>query len=516
MKKNPPPAPPVTKSPVVRCAFTRLVPVSELFGLRNPRNPNDHPPAQVRLLAKIMDATGIRNPIVVSNRSGLMTKGHGRLEAAVLNAYDAFPVDFQDYDSPEQEIADVLADNLIQDLSVMKEKGMNELLRELAAAGHDTELAGLLKKAEDAGEKRKKAAGKLKDKFVVSPFTVLDTRNKDWLARRQLWLQIGMTGSIGSPPTNSNAPQPKHVSEAKAKYEKAIGGSVSWDAFLDSHPNFAGRSPIPDISNPVIAEALYNWFLPTRRPGRILDPFAGDSVRGIVAAMLGHSYTGIDLSAAQVTANTNSAREIFDSLAITPKAFPRWIVGDSAKLDTILDRSEMFDFIFADIPTPTALSTESPDDLAGMTGKKYETTLARIIAGASARLFSNRFAAWIAQDYRERETGSLCSLYAATIDASPVPLYNHAAILTAVQTLAIRVGKEFNASRQLGKAHKDAAILFNGSRLDLEAAADAALEHLAIFSNGEAARIPESLGPLSAREVVPLGDILETLTAPKQ
>lgn len=512
MKSAPDPAP--KKKPVIRCAYTKLVPLDELLAMRNPRNPNDHPPAQVRLLAKIMEATGIRLPIVVSNLSSLMTKGHGRLEAAVLNGYDVYPVDFQDYDSPEQETADLLADNLIQDLSVMKEKGMNELLRELAAAGFDTELAGLLKKDEAAGDKRKKAAGKLKDRFVVSPFTVLDTRNKEWAARRQLWLQIGMAGSIGSPPTNTNAPQPKHVAEAKEKYETAIGRKISWDAFLDAHPNFAGRLPVPDIFNPVIVEALYNWFLPTRRPGRILDPFAGDSVRGIVAAMLGHSYTGIEIDAAQVSANTNSAREIFDSLEITPKAFPRWIVGDAGKLDSILDRSEMFDFIIADIPTPTAVATSNPDDLAGLTGKKYETTLARIIQSANARLFSNRFAAWIAPDYRDRETGSLCSLLASTIDASPAPLYNHAVIIAPVQTLAFRVGKEFNAARQLGKAHKDAAILYNGCRIELEAQADAAFENLAIFSNGEAARIPESLGPLSAREVIPLGDILERLTTP--
>jgi len=46
---------------------------------------------------------------------------------------------------------------------------------------------------------------------------------------------------------------------------------------------------------------MYKWFCPER--GTIFDPFAGGSVRGIVACGMGYSYTGIELREEQVSAN---------------------------------------------------------------------------------------------------------------------------------------------------------------------------------------------------------------------
>lgn len=102
-------------SPAIHCAFDKLVPVEQLKP--HPRNPNKHPKAQIKLLAHIMKAQGIRRPIVVSNRSGLITIGHGRLEAATLNGWKSYPVDFQDYESEALEYADMVADNKIAELS---------------------------------------------------------------------------------------------------------------------------------------------------------------------------------------------------------------------------------------------------------------------------------------------------------------------------------------------------------------------------------------------------------------
>ena len=48
----------------------------------HPRNPNKHGDNQIALLAKIIGNQGWRNPIVVSERSGFIVAGHGRLGAA--------------------------------------------------------------------------------------------------------------------------------------------------------------------------------------------------------------------------------------------------------------------------------------------------------------------------------------------------------------------------------------------------------------------------------------------------
>lgn len=55
------------------------------------------------------------------------------------------------------------------------------------------------------------------------------------------------------------------------------------------------------IFDPVLCEVAYRWFCPPG--GVVLDPFAGGSVRGIVAGMLGRSYVGIDLREEQIAAN---------------------------------------------------------------------------------------------------------------------------------------------------------------------------------------------------------------------
>ena len=61
----------------INCAYDELVDVSKL--VPNPKNNNKHPKEQIERLAKIIDFQGQRTPIVVSNRSGFIVKGHGRL-----------------------------------------------------------------------------------------------------------------------------------------------------------------------------------------------------------------------------------------------------------------------------------------------------------------------------------------------------------------------------------------------------------------------------------------------------
>ena len=90
------------------------------------------------------------------------------------------------------------------------------------------------------------------------------------------------------------------------------------------------------VFDPVLCEIVYSWFCP--QGGAILDPFAGGSVRGIVAARMGYVYTGIDLSRRQIEANQQQAAEI------VPQHCPNWIVGDSAYVRDLA--SGPFDLVF--------------------------------------------------------------------------------------------------------------------------------------------------------------------------
>jgi hypothetical protein len=108
----------------MRCAYDSMVKIEDL--LLNPRNPNKHDKKQIRLIAKILQHQGWRRPVIVSNQSGLVVCGHGRIEAAKLNKWVEVPVDYQDYNNEDDEYADMVADNAIANLARLDMKMINE------------------------------------------------------------------------------------------------------------------------------------------------------------------------------------------------------------------------------------------------------------------------------------------------------------------------------------------------------------------------------------------------------
>lgn len=107
----------------VHCAFTKMIPIGDLK--IHPKNRNKHPKSQVERLAEILKYQGWRFPIKVSNQSGFITAGHGRLLAAKMNGWTEAPVDFQDYESSDQEYADVQGDNAIASWANLDLSGIN-------------------------------------------------------------------------------------------------------------------------------------------------------------------------------------------------------------------------------------------------------------------------------------------------------------------------------------------------------------------------------------------------------
>lgn len=130
----------------VHCSYTELVDPEML--VPNPRNPNQHPKRQIELLAKIIQTQGWRAPVTVSNRSGFIVRGHGRLAAAMLLGCKV-PVERQDYASEAEEWADLVADNRIAELASIDTEEMARLLSDLSGLDIDIELTGYAGKALD-------------------------------------------------------------------------------------------------------------------------------------------------------------------------------------------------------------------------------------------------------------------------------------------------------------------------------------------------------------------------------
>lgn len=125
--------------PKVFCSHSKMVPIEQIK--ENPGNPNVHPKEQIEILGQVL-ANGWRLPITISNRSGMIVRGHGRFMAAKKIGCKVVPVDYQDYDSNEDELADLLADNKLPELSFMDTEKTNKLLNDLIEKQFDISMAG--------------------------------------------------------------------------------------------------------------------------------------------------------------------------------------------------------------------------------------------------------------------------------------------------------------------------------------------------------------------------------------
>ena len=124
----------------VWCAYDKLVKVEEL--IPHPKNPNTHPQNQIKILAQNICYHGWRHPIVVSKLSGYIVAGHGRLEAAKELGVSIVPVEYQNFASEDNELAVLVGDNRLAELSTLDLNGLQDIIDGFKASDFDTILAG--------------------------------------------------------------------------------------------------------------------------------------------------------------------------------------------------------------------------------------------------------------------------------------------------------------------------------------------------------------------------------------
>jgi hypothetical protein len=281
--------------------------------------------------------------------------------------------------------------------------------------------------------------GPLAQRFEMPPFSVLDARSGEWQERKRAWLACGIQGELGRGDNLTISGQ-----AASFDYYRVKEG-------LREHTDTSGTS----VFDPTLCELVYRWFCPPG--GQVVDPFAGGSVRGIVAGLLGFRYWGCDLSAVQIEANEEQKR------VIAPEAHIGWVVGDALDL---VPGAPMADFVFSCPPYgDLERYSDDPRDLSTM---EYHTFLAaykRIILRCSQRLKEGRLACFVVGDFRDRRTGNYRGFVADTVNAFRevgMPLFNDAVLITAVGSLPIRVSAQFEKSRKLGKTHQNVLVFCKG------------------------------------------------------
>lgn len=92
---------------------------------KDPKNRNKHPQAQIDRFCELLKTYGMRWPIIVSEQTGVIKAGEGRLLAALQLGMPQVLVSYQEFESHELEYGFGISDNAIAawaelDLSAIK------------------------------------------------------------------------------------------------------------------------------------------------------------------------------------------------------------------------------------------------------------------------------------------------------------------------------------------------------------------------------------------------------------
>lgn len=288
---------------------------------------------------------------------------------------------------------------------------------------------------------REAAERTLAERFVAPPFSILDARAGYWQARKRAWLALGIQSELGR--------DARTFGQDLARGEHVLG-------MQGNQAEGTGTS----IFDPVLAEIAYTWFCPPG--GSVLDPFAGGSVRGIVASRLGRQYVGIELRPEQVAANEQQAADI----CRPGDPLPRWIVGDARNLAHLVDE-DGFDLVFTCPPYgDLERYSDDPADLSTLPWAQFKPEYRRCLLAALAKLAPDRFAVIVTGDFRERSGGGFYRGFpeytAAVLEEGGARKYNELVYVTPAGSLPVRVSGQFEAGRKAGKTHQNVHVACKG------------------------------------------------------
>lgn len=298
----------------------------------------------------------------------------------------------------------------------------------------------------------------LKDRFIVPPFSILDAEQGYWRQRKKNWLSLGIKSELG-------------------RGEKLLFGIDAFDYKSASmaYSSYSGNSiinkrkaPQTSIFDPVLCEIAYKWFT---CPGDvILDPFAGGSVRGLIAGILGYKYFGVDLRNVQVLANRDQYLEFVNRYKDI--LMPEWYIGNSLDIKNIVPNIK-YNLIFS-CPPYYNLEHYSEDfnDLSNKT--TYQDFLHEyqlIIQNCVDLLDNDSFAIFVVANIRDKNTGYYYNLVGDTVrafESCGCNLYNDIVYSNVRGSVPLRSPGQFNNSRKVGKMHQNFLVFYKGNTKNIK------------------------------------------------
>lgn len=391
----------------------------------NPDNPQkfDDLSALKRSIKEFPKMLELR-PMVYDPETGYVLGGNKRLICLKELGYKEIPNEWvrsADTLTEDEKRRFVVQDNIqegVWDFDILAENYETE---ELEAWGLD----------ETKEEKQQigKGGRDLKERFVVPPLSILDTRQGYWNERKRAWREL--IGDNGE--------------SRKETLFNSKGNPVS-----DQLRTFNGGVSLFD---PVLAELINSWFAAPE--SKTFDPFAGDTIFGFVSDYLGHSFTGIELREQQVYLNNQRIR--------SEKS--KYVCDDGQNvLKHIPENSQ--DLLFSCPPYfDLEKYSDLPNDASNQKSySEFLTMIENVFSDSVKCLKENRFAVVVVGDVRNKENGFYYNFPEDVIrifTKNGMHLYNRMILVENIGTAVLRVNGMMK-TRKVVKTHQNVLCFYKG------------------------------------------------------
>lgn len=307
----------------------------------------------------------------------------------------------------------------------------------------------------------------LNDRFVVPPFSILDTRKGYWQRRKKMWREV--IGDFGESRNDTLIQSPeikyKDLYQKTRQHREELG--LSFREYLEKYvPDEVKEREAKKILSqgvslldPVMAEVVCRWF--GLDNCKTFDCFAGDSVFGYVSAYLGNEFVGIELRPEQAQLNNErvadmNARYICDD----GQNVANHIAPDSQ--DLLFSCPPYFDLeVYSDLPNDASNQSSY---------EGFIDILRNAFSKAVACLKENRFAVIVVGDVRDKKTGfyyDFCGDIKRIFRDSGMSLYNEIILIETGASTALRAGR-YMESRKIAKMHQNILVFYKGKTKDIK------------------------------------------------
>jgi hypothetical protein len=309
--------------------------------------------------------------------------------------------------------------------------------------------------------------GSLNDRFVVPPFSILDTRKGYWQARKKIWREL--IGDMGESRNDTLITSPeikyKDLYQRTRQHREELG--LSFKEYLDKYvpddvkEREASKVLSAGVSllDPVMAELVCRWF--GLENCKTFDCFAGDSVFGYVSAYLGNEFTGVELRPEQAQLNNERVQGMT----------ARYINDDGQNVAQHIE-AESQDLLFS---CPPYFDLEKYSDLPNDASNQgsYEDFIAILrnaFTAALGCLRQDRFAVIVVGDVRDKSTGFYYDFVGdikRIFKDNGVSLYNEIILIETGASTALRASR-YMESRKVAKMHQNILVFYKGATKDIK------------------------------------------------